>query len=57
MKVELDISNYATKADFKGATGVATTNLEPKSDLASLKLEVDKIDTDKLKAADFKQVT
>ena len=49
MKVELDISNYAT--------GVATTNLEPKSDLAGLKLEVDKIDTDKLKAADFKQAT
>ena len=57
MKVELDISNYATKADFKGATGVATTNLEPKSDIAGLKLEVDKIDTDKLKAADFKQAT
>ena len=26
MKVELDLSNYATKADFKNVTGVNTTN-------------------------------
>ena len=26
IKVELDLSNYATKADFKGATGVEFSN-------------------------------
>ena len=35
IKVELDLSNYATKADLKVATGVDTSNLEAKSDLAS----------------------
>ena len=43
------MSNYATKVDLKGATGVDTSNLASKSDLASLKAEVDKIDVDKLK--------
>ena len=42
MKVQLDLSNYATKANLKGATGVNTSNLAVKSDLASLKAEVDK---------------
>ena len=27
LKVELDLSNYATKADLKGATAVDTSNL------------------------------
>ena len=47
-KVELDLSNYATKADSNGATGVDTSNLAPKSKLAKLKAEVDKIDIGKL---------
>ena len=38
-----------TKADLKGATDVDTSNLAAKSDLASLKADVDKIDIDKLK--------
>ena len=50
VKVELDLSNYATKADLKGATGADISNLAVKSNLASLKAEVDKIDIDKLKA-------
>ena len=50
MKVELDLSNYATKTDLKEATGIDTSNLAAKSDLASLKAETDKIDVDKLKA-------
>ena len=33
MKVELDLSNYATKADFKNATGVATSDFAKKVDL------------------------
>ena len=49
IKVELDLSNYSTKADLKGATGADTSILAAKSDLASLKAEVDKINIDKLK--------
>ena len=45
----MDLSNYATKADLKGATGADTSNLASKFGLASLKVEVDKIDVDKLK--------
>ena len=44
MKAGLDLSNYATKADLKGATDVETSNLAVKSDLANLKAEVDKRD-------------
>ena len=49
VKVELNLSNYATKIDLKGATGTDTSNLAAKSDLASLKAEIDKIDKDKLR--------
>ena len=42
MKIQLGLSNYATKANLKGATSVNTSNLAVKSDLASLKAEVDK---------------
>ena len=49
MKVDLDLSNYATKADFKKATGVDTSDFAKKADLASLKLVVDELDIDKLK--------
>ena len=38
-----------TKADLKGTTGVDTSNVPWKSDLANLEAQVDKIDTDKLK--------
>ena len=49
MKVELDFSNYATKADLKNATGVDTSDFSLKTDLANLKPDVDKLDIDKLK--------
>ena len=42
VKVELDLSNYSAKADLKGATGVDKSNVAAKSDLASLKAQVDK---------------
>ena len=42
------MSNYATKTDFEKATGVDTSKLTAKSDLASLKAEIDKINIDKL---------
>ena len=49
MIVELDLSNYATKANLKNATGVDTSKIARKVDLASLKFNVDKLETDKLK--------
>ena len=49
VKVELDLSNYETKADLKGANGVDMSKLEVKSNLANLKAETDKIDVEKLK--------
>ena len=49
MKVELDLSNYATKTDLKNAAGVDTSKLAKKVDLASLKSYLDKLDIDKLK--------
>ena len=45
----MDLSNYTTKDYLKGATGVDTSNLAAKSDLATLKAEVDAIDVGKLK--------
>ena len=49
VKVELDLSNCATKADLKNAAGVDTWKFAKKVDLASLKSNVDKLDIDKLK--------
>ena len=44
-----DLSSYATKLVWKNVTGVDTSKLAAKSDLAILKAEVDKIDIEKLK--------
>ena len=49
IKVELDLSNYATKDDVKNITHVDVSSYPTKTNLASLITEVDKIDTDKLK--------
>ena len=49
IKVDLDLSNYATKDDVKNITRVDVSSYTSKSNLAALKTEVDKIDTDKLK--------
>ena len=48
VKVELDLSNYATKADIKNATGADALKFAKKVDLASLKSEIDKLDIGKL---------
>ena len=48
INVKVDLSNYATKTDLKNATGVDTFKLAAKSNLASLKAEIDKLDIDKL---------
>ena len=47
INVKVDFSNYATKADLKNATGIDTSERAAKSDLASLKAEIDKLDIDK----------
>ena len=39
--VKLDLFDYATKADLKSAIGADKCNLAAKSDLTSLKAEVD----------------
>ena len=49
IKVELDLSNYATKTDVKNITHIDASGFASKTNLAALKTEVDKIDTDKLK--------
>ena len=49
IKVELDLSNYATKKDINDITDVDVSGFVSKTNLAALKTEVDKIDTDKLK--------
>ena len=48
IKVKIDLSNYATKADFKNVTPVDTSSFALKRNSASLKTEVDKLDFDKL---------
>ena len=49
VKVELDLTNYATKTDLKNITHVDVSNFASKTNLAALKTKVDKIDADKLK--------
>ena len=49
IKVELDLSNYATKNDLKNITHVDLSSFASKTNLPALKIEVDKIDADKLK--------
>ena len=49
VKVELDLTNYATKDDVKNVTHVDVSSYATKTNLAALKTEVDKIDIVKLK--------
>ena len=48
IKVEIDLTNYATKEDIKNIAHVDTSNFSLKTNLCSLKTEVDKLDIDKL---------
>ena len=48
INVKVDLSNYATKADIKNISHVDTSSFALKTNLASLKTEVDKLDVDKL---------
>ena len=49
IKVELDLTNYATKTDLKNITHTDVSSFAGKSNLSVLKTEVDKSDIDKLK--------
>ena len=49
IKVELDLSNYATKKDINDITHVDVSGFASKTNLAALKTEVEKIDVGKLK--------
>ena len=48
INVKVDLSNYATKTDIKNISHIDTSSFALKSNLASLKTEVDKLDIDKL---------
>ena len=48
INVKIDLSNYATKTDLKNVTHVDASRFELKTNLASLKTEIDKLDIDQL---------
>ena len=48
INVKVDLPNYATKTDLKNISHVDVSSFARKSNLASLKTEVDKLDIDKL---------
>ena len=48
INVEVDLSNFATKPDIKNISHIDISSFALKSNLASSKTEVDKLDIDKL---------
>ena len=48
IKVELHLSNYATKSYLKGKTGIDSSEFTKRADLSSLKSKLTKIDVGKL---------
>ena len=48
INVKIDLSNYPTKTDLKNISHVDASSFALKSNLASLKTEVEKLDIDKL---------
>ena len=48
INVKVDLSRYATKTDLKNVTHVDNSNFALKTNLASLKTEIYKLDIDKL---------
>ena len=51
INVKVDLCNYATKLDLKNVSNFNVSSFAIKSNLASLKTEVDKLDIDKLTPA------
>ena len=48
INVKVDLSNYATKTDWKNVTHVDTSSFAVKTNSASLKTEIDQLEIDKL---------
>ena len=48
IEVKLDLSNYVTKSDLRNATDVDTADFAEKTNLTSLKSDIDKLDIHKL---------
>ena len=48
INVKVDLSNYATKSDLKNVTHLDVSSFVLKTNLASLKTEIDKLDIAKL---------
>ena len=53
INVKVDLANYATKTDLKNIPHVDVSSYVLKSNLASLKTKVDKLDIDKLTSVPF----
>ena len=49
INVRVDLSNYATKKDIENITHVDTSGFALKTNLANLKIDIDKLGIDKLK--------
>ena len=56
IKVELDLSSYATKTDLKNVTHVDVSSFASKTNLASLKIDADKLKTVPVDLAKFSNV-
>ena len=54
INVKVDLSNYAAKTDIKNISHVDTSSFSLKTNLASLKTEVDKLDINKLVSVPIK---
>ena len=50
INVKAGLSNYATKTDIKKISHIDTSNFAQKSNLASLKAEVNELDINKFKS-------
>ena len=48
INIKVDLSNYATKTHLKNISHIDPISFAPKTNLASLKTEVHKLDIDKL---------
>ena len=59
INAKVDLSKYATKTDFKNVSNVDVSSFALKSNLPSLKTEVNKLDIDKLAAipVDFRKLS
>ena len=50
INVKVDLSNYATKTNIKNISHIASSSFALKSNVPSLKTQIDKLNIDKLKS-------